>query len=65
MTTAAQSNAELASAIAPGAFYSLDAPVKWMGAVNAPIPFSPPVKGATAATEQTVFEAAQAVCGRS
>jgi hypothetical protein len=28
MTTAAQSNAELASAIATGAFYSLDAPVK-------------------------------------
>jgi hypothetical protein len=34
MTTAAQPNAELASAIATGAFYSLDAPVKRMGAVR-------------------------------
>ena len=34
MTTAAQPNAELASAIATGAFYSLDAAVKRMGAVR-------------------------------
>src|ERR1044071_1400185 len=33
--------AELASVIADGAFYYLDAPVKRMGAMNVPIPFSP------------------------
>jgi hypothetical protein len=34
MTTAAWPNAELASAIATGAFYSSDEPVKRMGAVR-------------------------------
>jgi pyruvate/2-oxoglutarate/acetoin dehydrogenase E1 component len=42
MTTVAQPNAELASVIATGGFYSLDTPVKRMGAMNVPIPFSPP-----------------------
>ncbi len=57
--------AELASVIATGAFYDLDAPVKRMGAMHVPIPFSPPLEDATVPTEQTVFEAARALCGRS
>ncbi len=56
--------AELASVIATGAFYDLDAPVKRMGAMHVPIPFSPPLEDATVPTDQTVFEAARALCGR-
>src|ERR1039457_1656744 len=56
--------AELASVIAAGAFYDLDAPVKRMGAMHVPIPFSPPLEDVTVPTEQTVFEAARALCGR-
>jgi pyruvate/2-oxoglutarate/acetoin dehydrogenase E1 component len=57
--------AELASVIAKGAFYDLDAPVMRMGAMHVPIPFSPPLEDATVPTEQTVFDAARALCGRS
>jgi acetoin:2,6-dichlorophenolindophenol oxidoreductase subunit beta len=57
--------AELASVIATGAFYDMDAPVKRMGAMHVPIPFSPPLEDATVPTEQTVFEAARKLCGRS
>ncbi len=57
--------AELASVIAAGAFYNLDAPVKRMGARHVPIPFSPPLEDVTVPTEQAVFEAARTLCGRS
>jgi pyruvate dehydrogenase E1 component beta subunit len=57
--------AEIASVIAAGAFYHLDAPVKRMGAMHVPIPFSPPLEDATVPTEQTVFQAAMALCRRS
>jgi len=57
--------AEIASVIATGAFYDLDAPVKRMGAMHVPIPFSPPLEDMTVPTEQSVFEAARALCGRS
>jgi pyruvate dehydrogenase E1 component beta subunit len=57
--------AEIASVIAEGAFYNLDAPVKRMGAMHVPIPFSPPLEDTTVPTEQTVFEAARALCGRN
>jgi pyruvate/2-oxoglutarate/acetoin dehydrogenase E1 component len=56
--------AELASVIAIGAFYDLDAPVKRMGAMHVPIPFSPPLEDVTVPTEQTVFEAARKMCGK-
>ena len=56
--------AELASVIATGAFYDLDAPVKRMGAMHVPIPFSPPLEDVTVPTEQTVFDAARVLCGR-
>lgn len=56
---------EIASVIAEGAFYNLEAPVKRMGAMHVPIPFSPPLEDATVPTEQTVFEAARALCVKS
>ena len=56
--------AEIASVVATGAFYDLDAPVKRMGAMHVPIPFSPPLEDVTVPTEQTVFEAARTLCGK-
>jgi pyruvate/2-oxoglutarate/acetoin dehydrogenase E1 component len=56
--------AEIASVIAAGAFYDLDAPVKRIGAMHVPIPFSPPLEDATIPTENVVFEAARAMCKR-
>jgi len=56
--------AELASVVTTGAFYDLDAPVKRMGAMHVPIPFSPPLEDVTVPTEQTVFEAARTLCGK-
>ena len=55
--------AELASVVAEGAFYNLEAPVKRMGAMHVPIPFSPALEDLTVPTEQSVFEAAKALCG--
>ncbi len=57
--------AELAAVIAEGAFYDLDAPVMRMGAMHVPIPFSPPLEDVTVPTEQSVFEAAKKLCGKS
>src|ERR1700680_121745 len=57
--------AELAAVIAEGAFYDLDAPVRRMGAMHVPIPFSPPLEDATVPTEKSVFEVARKLCGRS
>jgi acetoin:2,6-dichlorophenolindophenol oxidoreductase subunit beta len=56
--------AELASVIADGAFYYLDAPVKRMGAMDVPIPFSPVLEDLTVPTEETVFEMAKTLCRR-
>ena len=56
---------EIASVIAEGAFYNLEAPVKRMGAMHVPIPFSPPLEDVTVPTEQTVFQAARALCGKA
>jgi len=57
--------AELASVIADGAFYFLDAPVKRMGAMDVPVPFSPVLEDLTVPTEETVFEMAKSLCGRN
>jgi pyruvate/2-oxoglutarate/acetoin dehydrogenase E1 component len=57
--------AEIAAVIAEGAFYDLDAPVKRMGAMHIPIPFSPPLEDATVPTEKSVFEVARKLCGRA
>ena len=56
--------AELAAMIQENAFFDLEAPVKRMGAMHVPIPFSPPLEDATVPTERTVCEAALALCGK-
>ncbi len=56
--------AELASVIQEQAFFDLEMPVKRMGAMHVPIPFSPPLEDATVPTEKTVAEAARKMCGR-
>ena len=56
--------AEIAAVIGAGAFYDLDAPVKRMGAMHVPVPFSPPLEDATIPTEQGVVEAARVMCRR-
>jgi pyruvate dehydrogenase E1 component beta subunit len=57
--------AELASVIADGAFYYLDAPVKRLGAMNVPIPFSPVLEDLTIPNARQVFEAAKTLCGKN
>jgi len=57
--------AEIAAVIAEGAFYNLDSPVKRMGAMHIPIPFSPPLEDATVPTEKSVFEVARKLCGQA
>jgi pyruvate dehydrogenase E1 component beta subunit len=56
--------AEIASVIADGAFYYLDAPVKRVGAMDVPIPFSPVLEDLTIPTADGVFEIAKTLCGR-
>ena len=53
---------EIASMIATAAFYDLEAPVKRMGAMHVPIPFSPPLEDVTVPTEGTVTETARKMC---
>src|SRR3989449_1892998 len=57
--------AEIASAIAEGAFYHLDAPVKRIGAMDVPVPFSPVLEDLTVPSEKTVFETDRALCGKA
>ncbi len=56
---------EIASVIADGAFYHLDAPVKRMGAMNVPVPFSPVLEDLTVPTPDGVTEMAKTLCGRA
>jgi len=56
--------AELASIIADSAFYYLDAPVKRMGAMNVPIPFSPALEDLTIPNAKAVFEMAKSLCNK-
>jgi pyruvate dehydrogenase E1 component beta subunit len=56
--------AEIASVIADGAFYYLDAPVKRIGAMNVPIPFSPPLEDLTVPNPERVIEMAKMLCGK-
>ncbi|TMC90737.1 MAG: alpha-ketoacid dehydrogenase subunit beta [Chloroflexi bacterium] len=54
--------AEIASIIADRAFYHLDAPVKRMGAMDVPIPFSPALEDLTVPTPDKVTELARKLC---
>jgi acetoin:2,6-dichlorophenolindophenol oxidoreductase subunit beta len=56
--------AEIASVIADGAFYYLDAPVKRIGAMDVPVPFSPALEDLTVPTKESVAEMAKTLCGR-
>jgi pyruvate/2-oxoglutarate/acetoin dehydrogenase E1 component len=56
--------AEIASVIADGAFYYLDAPVKRMGAMDVPVPFSPVLEDQTVPTAETVAATAKQLCGK-
>jgi len=57
--------AEIASVIADGAFYYLDAPVKRMGAMDVPVPFSPVLEDQTVPTPETVAEMAKTLCRKT
>ena len=55
---------EIASVIQEGAFYDLDGPVRRLGAMHVPIPFSPSLEDATVPTERDVFELARKMCNK-
>src|SRR5471032_1791854 len=57
--------AELAAVMSERAFYHLDAPVRRLGAIDVPVPFSPPLEDETVPTPETVAAAARELCGRS
>jgi len=50
--------------IAEGAFYNLDAPVRRLGAMDVPIPFSPALEDLTVPTPELVAATARELCGR-
>ncbi|HSP09004.1 MAG TPA: alpha-ketoacid dehydrogenase subunit beta [Candidatus Dormibacteraeota bacterium] len=54
--------AEIASVITEGAFYNLDAPVRRMGAMDVPIPFSPALEDLTVPTADKVAGLARELC---
>ncbi|MEZ4713838.1 MAG: alpha-ketoacid dehydrogenase subunit beta [Caldilineaceae bacterium] len=56
--------AEIAATIADGAFYYLDAPVKRMGAMDVPVPFSPVLEDQTIPTAAGVVEMVKMLCGK-
>ena len=58
-------SAELAAVIADRAFYSLDAPIRRLAALDVPIPFSPPLEDETVPTPDLVAQAARELCGKA
>jgi acetoin:2,6-dichlorophenolindophenol oxidoreductase subunit beta len=57
-------SAELAAVVAEGAFWHLDAPVRRMGAMDVPIPFSPVLEDETVPTPDRVVENALSLIGK-
>jgi pyruvate dehydrogenase E1 component beta subunit len=55
---------ELASIIQEQAFFDLDGPVRRLGAMHVPIPFSPSLEDATVPTERQVFDLARQMVNR-
>ena len=51
--------------IAERAFYELDAPVRRLGAMDVPVPFSPPLEDETVPTPESIARAARELVGRS
>ena len=56
--------AEIAARIADQAFWALDAPVKRLGAMDVPVPFSPPLEDVTVPTPELVAQTARALVGK-
>jgi pyruvate dehydrogenase E1 component beta subunit len=56
--------AELASVIAEGAFFDLEAPVQRLGASDVPVPFSPVLEDVTVPTAERVAAIAKTICQR-
>ncbi len=54
--------AEIASVITEGAFYNLDAPVRRVGAMDVPIPFSPALEDLTVPNAEKVVALARELC---
>ena len=54
---------EIAATIAEGAFYYLDAPVKRIGAMNVPVPFSPSLEDLTIPSAEQIVETVKSVTG--
>ena len=57
--------AEIASIIADEAFYYLDAPVKRLGAMDVPVPFSPPLEDVTVPTEEAIVDVVRGLLKKS
>jgi acetoin:2,6-dichlorophenolindophenol oxidoreductase subunit beta len=57
--------AELAAVIAEGAFHHLDAPVRRLGALDVPVPFSPTLEDETVPTAERVAGAARELFART
>jgi pyruvate/2-oxoglutarate/acetoin dehydrogenase E1 component len=57
--------AEIASVIAEGGFSYLDAPVRRMGAMDVPVPFSPVLEDQTVPTPDAVAAMAKTLCNKS
>jgi acetoin:2,6-dichlorophenolindophenol oxidoreductase subunit beta len=55
---------ELASVIQEQAFYDLDGPVRRLGAMHVPIPFSPSLEDVTVPSERQVFDLARQMVNR-
>jgi pyruvate/2-oxoglutarate/acetoin dehydrogenase E1 component len=57
-------SAEIAAAVTEDAFFHLDAPVRRMGAMDVPIPFSPVLEDETVPTPERVLAAALELVGK-
>jgi acetoin:2,6-dichlorophenolindophenol oxidoreductase subunit beta len=57
--------AELAAVIAEGAFHHLDAPVRRLGALDVPVPFSPTLEDETVPTAELIAATARELCGQT
>src|SRR5688500_15624371 len=55
---------EIASVIQEQAFYDLDGPVRRIGAMHVPIPFSPSLEDHTVPSERQVFDMAREMCNK-
>jgi pyruvate/2-oxoglutarate/acetoin dehydrogenase E1 component len=57
-------SAELAAVVVEGAFWHLDAPVRRIGAMDVPVPFSPPLEDETVPSPARVVETALDLLGK-